>query len=106
MFPKNKKLKMPDLANVSLENTTYLGWTDIGTNKRFIVFELDAKVIGIECRYTLLSRDNICSFCNTHGKVALVSSKTKAKKSNNPDYYKAIGNYICFNSTEYNQKIT
>lgn len=54
----------------------------------------------------ILNKDNICSFCNRFGKVAFISTITKAKKSNNPDYYKAIGNYICLDSAECNKKIT
>ncbi|MDF2788253.1 MAG: fibronectin-binding family protein, partial [Neobacillus sp.] len=34
------------------------------------------------------------------------STVTKAKKSNNPDYYKAIGNLICADSSECNKKLT
>ncbi|MBM7691397.1 hypothetical protein JOC77_000802 [Peribacillus deserti] len=106
MFPKNKKLKMPNLDSIDLESITYLSWTDIGTNKKFLIYEMNKKLVGIECRYNLLSRNNVCSFCNTHGQVAFISSVTKAKKINNPDYYKAIGNYICFDSSICNQKMT
>ncbi|WP_026695141.1 FusB/FusC family EF-G-binding protein [Peribacillus kribbensis] len=106
MFPKNKKLKMPRLEELDLSRTTYLSWNDIGSNKKFLLFELDGRLAGVECKYTLLSRDNVCSFCCRHGQVAFISAVTKAKKSNNPDYYKAIGNYICSDSSECNKKIT
>ncbi|PLT29331.1 FusB/FusC family EF-G-binding protein [Peribacillus deserti] len=106
MFPKTKKLKMPDLKAIDLERTTYLSWYDIGTNKKYIVYELNDRLVGIECRFNIFSRKNVCSFCNRHGQVAFISSVTKAKKINNPDYYKAIGNYICFDSTECNHQIT
>jgi hypothetical protein len=106
MFPKNKKLKLPVLDKMNLDQLTYLSWVDISTNKKFIVYELDEKMVGIECKYTILNKDNICSFCNRFGQVAFISTVTKAKKAKNPDYYKAIGNYICFDSTECNKKIT
>ncbi|MEH7305637.1 FusB/FusC family EF-G-binding protein [Neobacillus drentensis] len=106
MFPKNKKLKLPDLDKMNLNQLTYLSWVDISTNKKFIVYELDEKMVGIECKYTILNKNNICSFCNRFGQVAYISTVTKAKKAKNPDYYKAIGNYICFDSTECNKKIT
>lgn len=106
MFPKNKKLKLPDLDQMNLQQLTYLSWVDISTTKKFIVFELDEKMVGIECKYTLLNKDNNCSFCHRFGQVAYISTVTKAKKAKNPDYYKAIGNYICFDSTECNKKIT
>lgn len=106
MFPKAKKLKVPELAKVNREQVTYLSWTDISTNKKYIIYELNEKIVGIECKYTLLSKDNICSFCNRFGQVAFISTVTKTKKAKNPDYYKAIGNYICFDSSECNGKIT
>ncbi|PGY09111.1 FusB/FusC family EF-G-binding protein [Bacillus sp. AFS031507] len=106
MFPKNKKLKLPDLDKMNLHQLTYLSWVDISINKKFIVFELEGRMVGIECKYTLLNKDNICSFCNRFGQVAYISTVTKEKKAKNPDYYKAIGNYICFDSTECNKNIT
>ena len=105
MFPKAKKLKVPDLSQINFNQITYLSWTDISTNKKFIITELDEKLVGFECKYSILSKDNICSFCNRFGKVAFISTVTKAKKSKNPDYYKAIGNYICFDSSECNKRI-
>ena len=106
MFPKAKKLKVPNLTSVDFEKMTYLSWSDISTNKKFIIYELNENLIGIECKYSILNKDNICSFCNRFGKVAFITTITKAKKSNNPDYYKAIGNYICLDSAECNKKIT
>jgi hypothetical protein len=106
LFPKVKKLKVPDLSSYQDNPSTYLSWTDISTNKKFIVYKLNENVVGIECKYSLLNKDNICSFCNRFGKVAFISTITKAKKAKNPDYYKAIGNYICFDSVECNKRIT
>jgi hypothetical protein len=41
MFPKNKKLKLPDLDKINLNQLTYLSWVDISSNKKFIVYELE-----------------------------------------------------------------
>lgn len=106
MFPKNKKLKLPDLSKIDHSQLTYLSWNDLGTNKKFIVYELDGKMAGIECRLTPTGKKNICSFCNSFGEVAYFSTVTKVKKSKNPDYYKSIGNLICTDSSECNKKIT
>jgi len=106
MFPKNKKLKLPDLSKIDHSQLTYLSWNDLRSNKKFIVYEMDGKMVGIECSFTPTSKNNICSFCNCFGEVAYFSTVTKAKKSKNPDYYKAIGNFICANSSECNKKIT
>ncbi|MED1468511.1 FusB/FusC family EF-G-binding protein [Bacillus salipaludis] len=106
MFPKNKKLKLPDLSQIDHGQLTYLSWNDLSSNKKFIVYEVEGKIAGIECKFTTSSKENICSFCNRFGQVAYISTVTKTKKSKNPDYYKAIGNYICTDSSECNKKIT
>ncbi|MGG0717913.1 FusB/FusC family EF-G-binding protein [Robertmurraya massiliosenegalensis] len=106
MFPKSKKLKLPNLSNLDYSKLTYLGWNDPGSNKKYLVYELDEKMVGIECRISATGKNNICSICNSHGEVAFFSTITKAKKQKNPDYYKAIGNLICTDSDECNKKIT
>lgn len=106
MFPKNKKLKLPDLSQIDHTQLTYLSWSDLRSNTKFIVYELDGKMVGIECKMTPTSKKNICSFCNCHGEVSYFSTLTKVKKSKNPDYYRAIGNLICTDSSECNKKIT
>ncbi|WP_449620120.1 FusB/FusC family EF-G-binding protein [Robertmurraya sp. Marseille-Q9965] len=106
MFPKNKKLKLPDLSLIDHNHLTYLSWNDLGTNKKFVVYELDGEMVGIECRLTSISKKNMCSICNNFGEVAYFSTVTKAKKAKNPDYYKSIGNLICVDSAECNKKIT
>ena len=106
IFPKHKKLKLPDLSNIDHNQLTYLSWNDLRSNKKFIVYELEGKMVGIECEFTPTSKKNICSFCNCFGEVAYFSTITKAKKSKNPDYYKSIGNLICADSSECNKKIS
>ncbi|WP_462410090.1 FusB/FusC family EF-G-binding protein [Neobacillus sp. Marseille-QA0830] len=106
MFPKQKKLKLPDLENIDHSRLTYLSWNDIRSNKKFIVYELDGKMAGMECEMTPTNKKNICSFCNGFGEVAYFSTVTKAKKPKNPDYYKSIGNLICAESSECNKNIT
>jgi hypothetical protein len=106
MFPKHKKIKLPNLSTIDLNQLTYLSWNDLGYNKKFIVYELEEEIVGIECELAPSSKKNLCSFCSSFGDVAYFSTITKAKKSNNPDYYKSIGNLICVNSSECNKKIT
>ncbi|WP_306421176.1 FusB/FusC family EF-G-binding protein [Robertmurraya sp. DFI.2.37] len=106
MFPKSKKLKLPDLTDIARNRLTYLGWNDLRTNKKYLVYELDGKLVGIECKMSATEKNNICSICNSHGEVAYFSTITKSKKTKNPDYYKAIGNLICTDSQKCNEKIT
>lgn len=48
LFPKNKKLKVPDLGSIDFRYVTYLSWVDIATNKLFIVYPFEGQFIGIE----------------------------------------------------------
>ncbi|MDF2859651.1 MAG: elongation factor G-binding protein [Neobacillus sp.] len=107
LFPKHKKLKIPDLNGITYRFATYLGWTDIAANKLFIVFDLNGKLIGIEGKYTPTNKKGVCFLCNRHAEVALFTAETKWKPVGaSPDYYRAIGNYLCVNSEACNKNIT
>ncbi|MBN3527031.1 FusB/FusC family EF-G-binding protein [Paenibacillus apiarius] len=107
LFPKNKKLKIPGLAAIDYRYVTYLGWTDIGTNRMYLVYQLNGQLVGVEGRYTPANKKSICFLCNRHEEVALFTAITKSKPANaSPDYYKAIGNYMCVNSDTCNKNMT
>ena len=106
LFPKIKKLKLPDLTKVDARRTTYLGWSDIATNKMFFVYPLNGRLVGIEGRFTPMNK-GVCFLCNRHEQLALFSAVTKAKPAKaSPDYYRAIGNYVCSDSHACNNNIT
>ena len=52
LFPKNKKLKIPELSTIDNRYVTYLSWSDISTNKSFLVYHLNGQLIGVEGKYT------------------------------------------------------
>jgi len=107
LFPKIKKLKIPDLSAIDYRYVTYLGWLDVSSNKLFMVYPLDEQVIGIEGRFTLANKKSYCFLCNKTGEVGLFSAITKSRPAHtSPDYYKAVGNYMCMNSRECNKNIT
>lgn len=107
LFPKNKKLKLPDLTAVDFRRITYLGWTDIATNKLFLVYDRNGQLVGIEGKFTPLNRSSGCFLCNRHGEAALFSAISKSRPANaSPDYYKAFGNYVCLDSDACNKNIT
>lgn len=107
LFPKNKKLKVPHLGLVDYRYITYLGWTDIATNKMFLVYHLNGQLVGVEGRFTPLNAKSPCFLCNRHEEVAFFSAITKSKPLKaSPDYYKAIGNYMCVDSEICNKNIT
>ncbi|XKI10916.1 Elongation factor G-binding protein [Sporosarcina sp. ANT_H38] len=106
LFPKSKKLKLPDLSTMDLTRLTYLGWNDSRSNKKYVVYELENRLVGIECTFSPSIKKNICSICHCQGKVTFFSTVTKEKKLNNPDYYRSIGNLICADSSECNKNMT
>ncbi|WP_274649233.1 FusB/FusC family EF-G-binding protein [Paenibacillus humicola] len=107
LFPKIKKLKTPALTGIDRSFLTYLGWTDIAANKMYLVYELHGRLVGIEGRFTPVGRKGVCFLCSKHEEIALFSATTKWKPAGaSPDYYKAIGNYLCANSRACNRNIT
>ncbi|RUS42074.1 FusB/FusC family EF-G-binding protein [Cohnella sp. AR92] len=107
LFPKIKKLKLPDLSAVDYRHVTYLGWTDIASNKMFLVYPLSGTLAGVEGRFTPANKKSTCFLCKKQAEVALFTAVTKSKPANaSPDYYKAIGNYLCLDSETCNKNMT
>lgn len=106
LFKKNKKLKLPDLSQIDFRYVSYLSWTDIATNKMFIVYDADGQFVGIEGRFTETNKKNYCFVCNKFEKLVLFSAISKRRPESSPDNYKSVGNYICMNGHECNKNIT
>ncbi|WP_136605364.1 FusB/FusC family EF-G-binding protein [Paenibacillus dokdonensis] len=105
LFPKNKKLKIPDLGSIDFRYVTYLSWVDIATNKLFIVYPFEGQFIGIEGRITPTHKKGYCLFCNRHQELAFLAVKTKPANAL-PDHYSSIGQYVCIENQGCNQSIT
>ncbi|PYY30006.1 FusB/FusC family EF-G-binding protein [Paenibacillus illinoisensis] len=103
LFPKAKKLKLPDLETVDYAHTTYLRWTDIATNRLFIVYPYEEKFLGIEGRITATNKKGYCMFCNRHQELGFFNVKTKG---HSPDNFASIGQYVCMDSAACNNSIT
>ncbi|ASS73722.1 hypothetical protein CIG75_01160 [Tumebacillus algifaecis] len=108
LFPKVKKLVLPDLANLDRTKLTYLGWRDIATQSVYLVYRSGEKWVGKECKYVPSPKNRMlqCSWCLSSGsgdEVALVTSRVKTKQI---DGYKTFGNHLCLNSTTCNHHIT
>ena len=107
LFHKNKKLTVPDLNAIDYARTTYMGWQDIATGKMFLVYQLNGDVVGIEGKFTPTNKKSTCFICHKQREAALFTAVSKAKPANaSPDYYKAVGNYMCLHSEECNRSIT
>ncbi|RTE09416.1 FusB/FusC family EF-G-binding protein [Paenibacillus whitsoniae] len=107
LFPKNKKLKLPDLETIDFRHITYLSWVDIATNKLFIVYPAGGQFVGVEGKFTPTNKKSFCFVCNRYEELALFTAVTKKRPAHaSPDYYKAVGNYLCMNGQECNKNIT
>lgn len=108
LFPKNKKLQLPDLANLDLRYVSYLSWTDIATQKMFILYPAaDGTFHGLEGRFTPTPKKSYCFLCNKMEEVALFSAVSRKRPAHaSPDYYQSVGNYLCANSQVCNSNIT
>lgn len=101
LFPKSKKLKVPALNDVDLKDISYLSWIDHQTTKKYLVAELDDRLIGITGSFTPTNQKGICTICNQIKEVGLFLTKIKATTQEIKR-----GNYICQDSVTCNQHIT
>lgn len=108
LFPKIKKLRLPDLSGYGERSSTYLGWTEPGANRLFLVYAppSSGSRIGVEGRFEAVGKKGVCAFCNHHGETVLFSAVSKKKIARLPDYYKAVGQYICADGAVCNARIT
>ncbi|TLS50056.1 elongation factor G-binding protein [Paenibacillus antri] len=107
LFPKNKKLKLPDLSQIDFRFVSYLSWTDISSNKMFIVYPDGERFVGVEGRFTATNKKSFCFVCNRFEELTLFSAVSKKRPANaSPDYYNSVGNYICMNGHECNKNMT
>ncbi|MGZ4107020.1 MAG: FusB/FusC family EF-G-binding protein [Tumebacillaceae bacterium] len=109
LFPKVKKLTLPNLEALEYSTLTYIGWRDIATNSLYLVHRIGGKWVGTECKYVLgpKNRTFMCKWCNQPGagdEIALVTTQVKNRAI--LDGYKSIGNHFCLNSDRCNQHLT
>ncbi|GIN73906.1 elongation factor G-binding protein [Bacillus sp. J14TS2] len=100
LFPKAKKLKLPPLDEVDPRELTYLGWYDIRSEKKFLIFDYKGKLLGIHGTFRQPTK-GICALCNGHEEVGLFMANVKSGK----ETYTNRGNYICTDSLTCNQNL-
>ena len=107
LFPKKKKLKLPDLAQIDFRKLSYLSWIDISTNKMYMVYHASGQFVGVEGRYTASNKKSYCFVCNRYTELALFSAISKKRPAHtSPDYYKSVGNYVCIHGQDCNKNVT
>lgn len=103
LFRKVKKLNYPSITKEDTKKLTYFSWNDAGADKKFIIKEVNGKLMGTYGRLVPLNKKGICHFCHQHTEIGLYTVEVKAKGNMN---YKALGNYICIDGINCNQEIT
>ena len=101
-FKKVKKLMYPKLKTYDLKETTYLAWDDAGTQRKYIIFYCEGKLVGLYGVMAPQVIKNACSICNTIGNVSMFLTTTK--RSGDGTYTKK-GNYVCKDSISCNHKM-
>lgn len=105
LFPKTKKLRVPDLNTIDFRYVTYLSWVDIAANKLFIVYPYEGQFIGIEGRLIPTNKKGYCLFCNRHQELAFLSVSTKPVHASQ-DNIASVGQYVCMDNHACNHSIT
>lgn len=103
LFPKAKKLKTPNLEMIDYTHTTYLRWIDIATNRLYIIYPYQDRLVGIEGQMTSMNKKGFCMFCNRHRELGFYNVKIKA--SGSPDNIASVGQYICVDDEDCNHSI-
>lgn len=103
VFRKVKKLKEPAWSHFDLRENTYVGWTDPGSQKKFLLLYQDQRLVGINGSFSPNVKKGICPLCQTEGNVALFMATTK---TTGDGAYTKNGNYICVDSQLCNQQMT
>lgn len=104
LFPKVKKLKVPDLETIDYKHTTYLRWIDIATNRLFIVYPYEGQLVGLEGSITPINKKGYCMFCNRQHELGFFNVKTR--KGGSPDNFSSTGQYVCMDGEACNHNIT
>lgn len=103
LIPKAKKLKPPAMEKMDLQELSYLGWDDKGSQKKYIIANYGEKLIGLQGTFKPLGKKSICAFCNKTEEVGMFMTETKGAVQGT---FTKRGNYICADSQKCNQNLT
>ncbi|PQZ59352.1 MULTISPECIES: FusB/FusC family EF-G-binding protein [Bacillus] len=92
LFPKAKKLKIPDMEEINMKETSYLSWIDKGTSRKFIIAKNNNKFVGLQGTFQSINKKSICSLCHGHEELGMFLVEIKGKI---PGTFVKKGNYIC-----------
>jgi hypothetical protein len=103
LFPKAKKLKVPEAGLEEQKGISYFSWDDKGTGRRYMAVLNKNKLAGLSGTFKPISQKGICSICGKHGEAGLFVSQKKGAVQGT---YVRKGNYICRDTMKCNQNLT
>lgn len=103
LFRKVKKMHYPDFEQLDARELSYLGWTEPGTNRKFIVRKRDGRFEGVYGTFSTDIKKGHCAICNHISAVGFFLATTKTSGDGT---YTKNGNYICSNSEQCNRQVT
>lgn len=104
VFKKVKKLKTPFISDEVLLESTYIGWNDIASNRKYVIYyDSNHQLQGFYGDITQNTVKGFCAICNKQSNVTLFTRKTKATSDGR---YTKKGDYICLDSTKCNQQLS
>lgn len=103
-FKKVKKLKIPHFNEEQLCKSTYLGWNDNASNRKYIVYyDIDDNVQGF---YGVISNQVVKGFCTICNKESGVALFMKTTNNASEGRYTKKGDYICHDSDKCNGQLS
>lgn len=110
LFKKLKNQELKKIIESQDKDIVYLSWQNNETNKLYIVYYMDSKFRGMECKIVTNNSNNknICLLCGNmkhDNKVAFVSTICKSRR-NSKATYRSIGFLICLDGKRCNENIT
>ncbi|WP_435373968.1 FusB/FusC family EF-G-binding protein [Staphylococcus nepalensis] len=104
VFRKIKKLKAPFISNEVLLESTYIGWNDLASNRKFIIYyDAQGRFNGFYGDISHQTVKGFCAICNKESNVALFMRKTRTSSDGQ---YTKKEDYICYDSTKCNQQLS
>ncbi|RKD69739.1 treble-clef zinc-finger protein [Sinobaca qinghaiensis] len=102
LFPKAKKINIPELKKADAKRMTYMSWNDIRSERKYIIFPHRRGMTGWSGSFKPMARKGICAVCHGHTNIGLFMAVVKSGR----ETYTSRGNYICQSSETCNDTIS
>ncbi|WP_252898592.1 FBP domain-containing protein [Secundilactobacillus odoratitofui] len=76
-FVKLKKLKQPNFNALELSEQTFIGWNDIATQRKYMLYYDDNKLAGVYGDLSVSVIKGFCTICHQESNVSLFTAISK-----------------------------